>query len=157
MLTLTAFPHPAELLPHRAPMLLLDEILDHTPGVSVTTATRILPDNPFFEGHFPGEPILPGVILVEMMFQTCGVFGRLDALYAESESGSMPADFRPKSGRAIKIDTLTFNQVVRPNDRLRVRAVFSHKLLDFSVFKAQVEIEGRGVAAKGTVTVLITL
>jgi 3-hydroxyacyl-[acyl-carrier-protein] dehydratase len=156
MLTLTTFPRPAELLPHRAPMLLLDEILDHTPGVSVTAATRILPDNPFFEGHFPGEPILPGVILVEMMFQTCGVFGRLDALHAESLTGAVPTDYRPKSGRAIKIDTLTFSQAVRPDDRLRITATFSHKLLDFSVFRAQVEIEGRGMAAKGTVTVLIT-
>ena len=152
MLTTTALPHPAELLPHRAPMLLLDTIQHYTPGESVTAATFVHPETIFFEGHFPGEPILPGVILVEMMFQTCGLFGRLEGLQ-DAPSGEMK---RIKSGRAIKIDTLTFNEPVLPNDHLLITAVFSHKLLNFSVFNARVEIAGRGrTAARGTVTVLI--
>lgn len=155
MLTINALPKPHQLLPHRPPMLLLDEIEVYNPGESVTASTFIHPENPFFEGHFPGEPILPGVILVEMMFQTCGVFGRLEAICAAAPAEQSVEAYRPKSGRAIKIDTLTFNKAVLPNDRLLITAVFSHKLLNFSVFNARVEISGRGTAAKGTVTVLI--
>ena len=130
-------------------MLLVDEIQTYSPGESVTATTFVHPEMIFFEGHFPGEPILPGVILVEMMFQTCGIFGRLEAMATDGKSQ------RPKSGRAIKIDVLTFNNAVLPNDHLLITAVFSHKLLNFSVFNARVEIKGRGIAAKGVVTVLI--
>ena len=156
MLTSTKLPHPAELLPHRPPMLLLDEIQTYVPGESVTAATFVHPEMIFFEGHFPGEPILPGVILVEMMFQTCGLYGRLEAINALPQEGSASDPYRPKSGRAIKIDSLSFSKAVLPNDHLLITSVFSHKLLNFSVFNARVEIIGRGTAAKGIVTVLIT-
>lgn len=155
MMIINNLPQPHELLPHRPPMLLIDELQAYEPGKSVTATTYVHPENPFFEGHFPGEPILPGVILVEMMFQTCGVFGRLEAMHTTPFIDSPGETYRPKSGRAIKIDTLTFNKAVLPGDRLQITATFSHKLLNFSVFNARVEINGRGTAAKGTVTVLI--
>lgn len=136
-------------------MLLIDQLTEYEPGQSVQAETLVQPDNIFFEGHFPGEPILPGIVLAEMMFQACGLFGRLEALNAADSGAAQMAAYRPRSGRAIKIDNLTFNQPVLPNDRLRILATFSHKILNFSVFKAQVDIEGRGLAAKGTITVLI--
>ncbi|QIP16353.1 hypothetical protein G8759_28795 [Spirosoma aureum] len=145
---------PQDLLPHRPPMLLIDRVIEYLPGVSVQAETFIKPDTMFFQGHFPGEPILPGVVLVEMMFQACGIFGRLEALNVVDVS-SIQKDYRPRSGRAIKIDNMTFNKPVLPNDTVRIRAVFDHRMLNFSVFKARVDIEGRGLAAKGIVTVLI--
>ncbi|NEU69758.1 3-hydroxyacyl-ACP dehydratase FabZ family protein [Spirosoma agri] len=146
---------PEDLLPHRPPMLLIDRLVDYTPGLSVEAETIVKPDNMFFQGHFPGEPILPGIVLVEMMFQACGIFGRLEALNLVDADSAQAGVYRPRSGRAIKIDNMTFNQPVLPNDRVTIRAVFDHKLLNFSVFKARVDIDGRGLAAKGTVTVLI--
>lgn len=145
---------PEDLLPHRPPMLLIDRIVDFIPATSVLAETFVKPDTMFFQGHFPGEPILPGIVLVEMMFQACGVFGRLEALNAVDLS-AVQKDYRPKSGRAIKIDNMTFNKPVLPNDTLRIQAVFDHKMLNFSVFNARVDIDGRGLAAKGIVTVLI--
>ncbi len=146
---------PAELLPHRAPMLLIDRIIAYAPGTSIQAATTVRPDNIFFQGHFPGEPILPGIVLAEMMFQACGLFGRLEALSALSPDAAQLAGYRPKSGRAIKVDKLTFSQPVLPDDQLTITAVFDHRMLNFSIFHTKVEIAGRGVAAKGTVTVLI--
>jgi 3-hydroxyacyl-[acyl-carrier-protein] dehydratase len=145
---------PQDLLPHRPPMLLIDQLVDYIPGESILAETFIKPDTMFFQGHFPGEPILPGVVLVEMMFQACGIFGRLEALNAV-EVSDVSENYRPKSGRAIKIDKMTFNKPVLPNDTVRIQAVFDHKMLNFSVFKARVDIDGRGIAAKGIVTVLI--
>jgi 3-hydroxyacyl-[acyl-carrier-protein] dehydratase len=136
-------------------MLLIDTLLDYTPGVSVQAETIVQPDNIFFQGHFPGEPILPGIVLAEMMFQACGIFGRLEALNAPDSDKGQLTNYRPKSGRAIKVDKLTFNQPVLPGDQLLITAIFDHTLLNFSVFRAKVEIAGRGVAAKGTITVLI--
>lgn len=134
-------------------MLLVDEIQTYVPGESVTATTFVHPEMVFFEGHFPGEPILPGVILVEMMFQSCGLFGRLEGINAQAETAGEA--YRPKSGRAIKIDSLSFIKAVLPNDQVVITVVFSHKLLNFSVFNARVDIQGRGLAAKGMVTVLI--
>ena len=109
----------------------------------------------FFQGHFPNDPILPGIVLIEMMFQACGVFGRLENLHARSLAGEDVTETRAKSGRAIKIENTSFSRPVFPNDVLIIKAEPKQKLFNFSVFKASVEIEGRGVAAKGIVTVLI--
>ena len=71
----TPFPHPTELLPHREPFLLLDAITDLKPGESATGTWALTGDEWFFAGHFPGRPILPGVLILESLAQigACGV------------------------------------------------------------------------------------
>ncbi len=61
-----------ELIPHRYPMLLLDRMEDIVPGESCTGIKNVTFNEPFFQGHFPGEPIMPGVLIVEAMAQTAG-------------------------------------------------------------------------------------
>lgn len=140
------FPKPAELLPHRSPILLIDQITDYVAGVSLTAAKHVGEDEPFFAGHFPGHPILPGVLLVEMMFQACGLFGRLEA-----ESSTADGE-QNKSGRAIKINNASFHQEVRPDTHLTIFVEFKHKVMSFSTYDAKVTA-GTVVVAKGTVTV----
>ena len=140
----TRYPAPAALLPHQPPMLLIDEILDFCPGKSLTATRRVRAEEPFFQGHFPGNPILPGVILVEMMFQACGLFGRLDSPVAEG-----------KSGRAIKITEASFRQEVSPGTELTIHVAFQHKLMHFSVYQAEVR-SGKGLVANATITATIS-
>jgi 3-hydroxyacyl-[acyl-carrier-protein] dehydratase len=61
-----------ELLPHRAPMLLIEKMIDIVPNISATGVKAVSMNEPFFVGHFPGHPIMPGVMIIEAMAQTAG-------------------------------------------------------------------------------------
>lgn len=146
----TAYPKPTDLLPHRAPILMVDYIENYVPGVSLRAAKYIAKDNSFFDGHFPEHPILPGVMLVEMMFQTCGLYGRLEASAGAVTAG----DSRSRMGRAIKIDQASFLKEVHPDTQLIAEVVFKSKLMNFSTYNAKV-FSAEGVVAKGIVTVAL--
>lgn len=78
-----ALPRPDEVLPHRDPFLFLDEITALEPGVSAKGRWRLTGDEPFFAGHFPGRPTLPGVLMVEAIAQLGAVAVLSDPRYAE--------------------------------------------------------------------------
>lgn len=99
-------PAPTDLLPHRPPFLFVDEVLALEPGVSARARWYVDPEAPFFAGHFPGNPILPGVIIVEALAQT----GALAAL-AEPDSAGKLALF-------AGIEGARFRRVVRPGEEL---------------------------------------
>ncbi len=140
----TQYPAPAALLPHQPPMLLIDEILDFCPGKLLIATRRVREEEPFFQGHFPGNPILPGVILVEMMFQACGLYGRMDSPVGEG-----------KSGRAIKITEASFRKEVVPGTVLNIHVYFQHKLMNFSVYKAEV-LSGKELVANAIITATLS-
>lgn len=99
-------PDPTDLLPHRPPFLFVDEVLALEPGESARARLRVDHEAAFFAGHFPGNPILPGVIIIEALAQT----GALAAL-AESDSGGKLALF-------AGIERARFRRVVRPGEEL---------------------------------------
>lgn len=144
------YPKTTDLLPHRAPILMVDSIESYIPGVSLAAVKHIAEDNPFFEGHFPGHPILPGVMLVEMMFQTCGLYGRMEASAGAAGRGNG----RPRMGRAIKIENASFLKEVLPGTNLKAEVTFKSRLMNFSTYEAKV-ISDKGVVAKGIVTVAL--
>jgi len=99
-----------ELLPHRPPFLLVDEVLELDEGVRCV-ATRTLTDDDFwFAGHFPGNPVMPGVLIVEALAQT--------ATIAAASGG----DSAGKIGLFAGIDKVRFKRVVRPGDTMRLEA-----------------------------------
>ena len=67
----------ARLLPHRYPFLLIDRIIDYTVGESITAIKNVSINEPYFQGHFPGNPIMPGVLIIESMAQAGGVLSHL--------------------------------------------------------------------------------
>ena len=99
-------PAPTELIPHRPPFLFVDEILELIPGESARARWYVDPAAEFFKGHFPGNPILPGVIMVEALAQT----GALAALADPETSG--------KLALFAGIDKVRFRRPVRPGETL---------------------------------------
>ena len=83
---MTTFPEPSSLLPHRAPFLFVDSITELTPGFSASAIWKLTGNETFFEGHFPGRPTLPGVLMCEAIAQV----GACAILSDEKFKGKLP-------------------------------------------------------------------
>lgn len=105
-----SLPAPTEVIPHRDPFLFVDEIVELTPGQSARARWRLPEDAPFLAGHFPGHPVLPGVIIVEALAQT----GALAVLSL--------AENRGKLALFAGIDRARFRRPVRPGEVLDLEA-----------------------------------
>jgi 3-hydroxyacyl-[acyl-carrier-protein] dehydratase len=97
------------LLPHRYPFLLVDRIIDVDGDNSATGIKNVTFNEPFFQGHFPGYPVMPGVLLVEAMAQTAG------AICLRKTGGSTPSVVY-----FMTIDNAKFRRPVGPGDQLRI-------------------------------------
>ena len=94
------------IIPHRDPFLFLDEVLELEPGVRVVARKAVTGEEWFFSGHFPGRPIMPGVIMVEALAQA----GAIAALSVEENRG--------KLALFAGIDDVRFKRIVEPGDEL---------------------------------------
>lgn len=101
------------ILPHRYPFLLVDRIVALEPGKRIVGLKNISINEPFFQGHFPGRPIMPGVLIVEALAQVGGIL----ALLATPELLGNPSVF------LMGLDKVRFRQPVVPGDQLRLEVV----------------------------------
>ncbi len=99
-----------DYLPHRYPFLLVDKVIEVGPGNRIVTIKNVTINEPFFQGHFPDEPIMPGVLIVEAMAQSWGIF----YLQTLPEGQSSNSDVR-----FIGIDKCRFRRPVVPGDQIR--------------------------------------
>ena len=97
------------VIPHRYPFLLLDRVVELVPGERITAVKSVTTNEPFFQGHFPGYPVMPGVLIVEAMAQVAGVL----------VLKSIP-DRASKLVLLASIDEAKFRRPVVPGDQLRM-------------------------------------
>ena len=112
-----------EHIPHRYPFLLVDRVVEYTPGESLVAIKNVTINEPFFQGHFPGLPVLPGVLMVEAMAQAGGVL----------VFKSFDLDLKGKLFMFTGIDKVKFRRPVIPGDQLVLR--LSDLKRKFTLFK----------------------
>ena len=120
-----------ELIPHRYPFLMIDKLVDVVPDVRATGIKNVTINEPYFQGHFPNRPIMPGVLIIEAMAQTAGVLV-METIGAEAE------------GRLVyflSIDSARFRKPVTPGDRLHVRVEKIRNRGDVWKFKGEAKVE----------------
>jgi len=104
-----------QILPHRYPFLLVDRVTDLTPKESIIAYKNVSISEPVFEGHFPGHPIYPGVMILEGMAQAGGI------LAFKSMDGVTEEEIQNKVVYFMSIDKAKFRAPVKPGDRLEYR------------------------------------
>lgn len=126
-----------EILPHRYPFLLIDKVLEMEPNKRIVAIKNVTINEPFFQGHFPGHPIMPGVLLLEAMAQTAGIM----ALRSNKD-----ADVKDKVIYFMSIDKAKFRKPVLPGDQVRFEMDLLKLRMNISHFKGRAIVEDAVVA-----------
>lgn len=137
-----------KIIPHRYPFLLVDKVIEIDPGKKAVGIKNVTANEPFFQGHFPEYPIMPGVLIVEALAQTAGIA-------VNAEAAQTGGDGEAKLGVFASIDEMKFKKQVLPGDTLRLEAeILSSKM---GVVKAKVKatVDDK-VAAEGEIRFAMT-
>ena len=137
------------LLPHRFPMLLVDRVIDMIPGQSATGIKAVTINEPFFAGHFPARPIMPGVLIVEALAQTAGV---LAIHTARTKAG--PEGAGDKLVYFMAIDNAKFRTPVEPGCILHLKVQVVQDRGRIAKFSGRAEVDGK-LAAECSFTAMI--
>ena len=129
------------IIPHRDPMLLVDAVEEMVPGDRIAATFYVDPAREIFKGHFPGEPVLPGVYSVECMAQTADIL----LLSAERYAGKIPL--------FLGINNVRFIRKILPGDTLEIHAKLASERVEKAIATCSAEIHVHGeLAATGDVT-----
>lgn len=125
------------MLPHRYPFLLVDRVVDYTPGESLTAIKNVTINEPIFTGHFPGMPIFPGVLILEALAQATGILGfKTVTERAENELYLFAA-----------IDEARFKKPVVPGDTMVLEVKFLKERRNMWKFYGEAKVEGQIVCS----------
>lgn len=128
------------LLPHRYPFLLVDRVVALEPDASIHAYKNVTVNEPFFQGHFPGHPVMPGVLIIEALAQASGLLVGLSRPEAQSVS-------KDELYYLVKVDKARFNRVVRPGDRLDLHVQLKRMLRGMGLFEARALVDEHEVAS----------
>jgi len=125
-------------LPHRYPFLLVDRVVECVPGDRIEAIKNVTVNEPYFPGHFPGRPVMPGVMILEALAQAAGIL-------AFKTAGVVPDE---KSRFYFAgIDRARFRKPVEPGDRLVLKAKLERALRGIWKFETVAEVDGAEVAS----------
>lgn len=148
-LTIEAKPTPAmpidvtriqAMLPHRYPFLLVDRVLDIVSGERLRALKNVSINEPFFQGHFPGNPVMPGVLVIEAMAQAAGLLTQL------SEPPRAPGAVQPLY-YLVKVDKARFSRMVVPGDQLVLEVEQKRMLRRMGLYVCRALVDGQEAAS----------
>ena len=128
-----------KLLPHRYPFLLVDRVLEITPRVSIKALKNVTMNEPFFQGHFPDFPVMPGVLIIEALAQTAALL-----TFSEAKAENAVYYF-------AGIDGARFKKPVLPGDQLIMTAIFEREKAGIYKFQVKATVNGE-LAAEANIT-----
>ncbi len=128
------------LIPHRYPFLLIDRIVDvrFEPDKTVTALKNVTINEPFFQGHFPGHPVMPGVLIIEAMAQAAGVLAHV-ARAAGNGGGGLYY--------LAKVDNARFSRVVSPGDQVLLEVTQTRIVRGMGQYTGTARVDGQRVAS----------
>ncbi|MEJ7746236.1 MAG: 3-hydroxyacyl-ACP dehydratase FabZ [Luteimonas sp.] len=124
------------LLPHRYPFLLVDRVTEFEANTRLLAYKNVSINEPFFQGHFPGHPVMPGVLVIEALAQAGGLLTQL----------SRGSDAAGKLFYLVKIDNAKFTRMVVPGDRLELDVTLKRTIRNMAVYTAIARVDGVQVA-----------
>jgi 3-hydroxyacyl-[acyl-carrier-protein] dehydratase len=125
-----------QMIPHRYPFLMIDKVVNVIPDMQATGIKNVTINEPYFQGHFPGRPVMPGVMIIESMAQTAAVLV-VHTLGPASEG---------KLVYFMTVDDARFRKPVMPGDTLHVNVVKQRSRGNVWKFTGEATVEGRVVA-----------
>lgn len=125
-------------LPHRYPFLLVDRVVELTPGESIVAYKNVTVNEPFFNGHFPDNPVMPGVLIVEAMAQAAGILG-FKTMDKTPEDGSIYV--------FAGIDKARFRTRVGPNDKVHLFSTVISEKKGIWKFDTRAEVDNKVVCS----------
>lgn len=127
-----------EYLPHRYPFLLVDRVIECEPGKRLLAIKNVTYNEPFFQGHFPHQPIMPGVLIMEALAQATGLLA----------SETAPDDLgKGMTYYLVGLDKARFKRPVVPGDQLMLEAVYLRNKCNIWTFSCRAEVDGDFVAS----------
>ena len=125
-----------KLLPHRYPFLLVDRVLEIVPDKHILAYKNITQNEPFFTGHFPGKPIMPGVLIIEALAQAGGLLTQLSHI-GETDN---------RMFYMVKVEGARFKKMVVPGDRLDLDVNIKRVIRNMAVYEGIARVDGVEVA-----------
>lgn len=125
------------LLPHRYPFLLVDRVLEFEHNKRILAYKNVTSNEPFFTGHFPGHPVMPGVLVVEAIAQAGGVLTQLSR---------DPSELGNDVFYLVKVDNAKFSRMVVPGDRLELEVELKRRIRNMAQYVGVARVDGEQAA-----------
>ena len=125
-----------KILPHRYPFLMVDRVLEFVPGKSLVAIKNVTANEAYFQGHFPGHPVMPGVLILEALAQAGGVLA----------CQSVTAEERIAILYLVGVEQSRFREMVRPGDQLKLSVELTKHKRNLWMFATRAEVDGKVVA-----------
>jgi 3-hydroxyacyl-[acyl-carrier-protein] dehydratase len=125
-----------EFLPHRYPFLMVDRVIESSEGESLSALKNVSVNEPFFQGHFPNQPIMPGVLILEALAQATGLLA----------FSSKVVDHKNKIYMLVGIDKARFRGQVVPGDQIILNVRLKRNMRGIGIYECKALVDGRVVA-----------